>query len=157
MDEQRHTEAASTFEQNIAAEVEPVSTFMPIDTDLDSAAQMDADAPTTSAPETLWERVRRSLLPTPAEQAARYEQRLALLDEAVARHPQASSNYVLRGELYLEAGFYDFAVMDFQKALELASRQLETERWGVITQTMRDRAYDGLNRALRLRARERQA
>jgi cytochrome c-type biogenesis protein CcmH/NrfG len=129
----------STDEHNLttAAEVEPVSTSV------------------SETPESPLERLRRWLMPTPVEQAKQYQARLEQLDNAIAHHPEAVSNYVVRGELHLEAGMVDLAVMDFQRAVELGAQQFDSERWGIITQAMRERACDGLNRALRLRARER--
>jgi tetratricopeptide (TPR) repeat protein len=120
--------------------------------DVQLADTQAADA--NAAPENgaAWGWLRRWFLPTASEQAARYHQRLAELDQAIALHPEAVSNYVLRGELHLWAGYHDLAVADFQQALALGTQQLEAERWGVITQAMRDRAFEGLNRALRLRA-----
>lgn len=104
--------------------------------------------------DSFWGRVRRWLLPSTVERAAIYQQRLVELDYAIERHPEAPSNYVVRGEHHLAAHFYDQAVSDFQQALELASQQLEVENWGLITQTMRDRALNGLERALRLQSRQ---
>jgi hypothetical protein len=56
---------------------------------------------------------------------------------------------VLRGELYYQFGLYELAAADFQQALVLAERQLETEDWGVVTQAMLERAQTGLKRATR--------
>jgi tetratricopeptide (TPR) repeat protein len=137
--------------QNTVAEVEPVSTSVVEVVETDESPYHDS----SRLSQNFWYRLRRWLMPTPKELTEDYQNRLEALDLTVSRHPEAISNYVLRGELHLSAGIYDLAVMDFQRALELGSRQFETERWGVITQAMRDRAYDGLNRALRLRARER--
>lgn len=104
--------------------------------------------------ETFWGKLRRWLFPSAAERAELYQQRLMELDYAIELYPEAPSNYVFRGEYHLAAHFYDQAVSDFQQALELASQQLEVEDWGLITQTMRDRALNGLERALRLQHRQ---
>lgn len=75
--------------------------------------------------------------------------RLRRLDRAVARHPDAPANYVLRGELYLRAGEPDLAAVDFETALDLASARLERDDWGVLSQAIRDQAEYGLERARR--------
>ncbi|HEX2620359.1 MAG TPA: hypothetical protein VHL11_09435 [Phototrophicaceae bacterium] len=103
--------------------------------------------------ESFWDRLRRWFMPSSTDQTLEYQQRLDTLDDMIVQHPEAPSNYVLRGELHLDAGFVDLAVSDFQKALSLASHQFEIETWGIITQTMRDRAMTGLERALRLQRR----
>jgi uncharacterized protein HemY len=71
------------------------------------------------------------------------------LNHAIADHPEAPANYVLRGELALETRDYSQAAADFEKALELASAQVETENWGILAQAMQDRAYRGLTQARR--------
>jgi tetratricopeptide (TPR) repeat protein len=87
------------------------------------------------------------LFPGRAGRAARQQRRLAVLNRALARDPELASGYVLRAELYLSAGQVDQAITDFSRALALLERQLDTERWGVVTQTMRDRALSGLEQA----------
>ncbi len=73
--------------------------------------------------------------------------RLIALNRTLATYPDNVSAYVLRGEFYLTQGLYEQAVTDFQSALRIAERQLETERWGMVEQVMRDRASIGLRRA----------
>ena len=92
----------------------------------------------------LWERLRRMLRPSSAEQAEERAQRLRELNIAIDLFPQSPSNYVLRGELYLGAGANELAAEDFRRALELATQQVETQRWGVVAQAMQDRAEAGL-------------
>jgi tetratricopeptide (TPR) repeat protein len=92
-------------------------------------------------------RLRRWFFPTLAERALNYEARLAALNAAIALHPESPSAYVLRGELQLAVGFNDLALLDFQKALDLAEQQLATQTWGVVAQGMCDRAREGLVRA----------
>lgn len=79
--------------------------------------------------------------------AAGFGQRLIALNGMINTYPDSATGYVLRGEHYLEAGFYRQAVSDFQAALQIAERQLQTERWGIVEQVMRDRASTGLRRA----------
>jgi tetratricopeptide (TPR) repeat protein len=76
-------------------------------------------------------------------------ERLERLDQAIVNQPNAAANYVLRGELYLQAGEPELAVADFERALDLASEQFGREDWGVLSQVMRDQAERGLELALR--------
>ena len=77
------------------------------------------------------------------------EKRLARLNQAIARQPMAAANYVLRGELYLQAGEAVLAAADFKTALDLASDQFDREDWGILSQVMRDQAERGLELANR--------
>jgi tetratricopeptide (TPR) repeat protein len=79
----------------------------------------------------------------------RLAEQLADLDEAVERFPQAASNYVFRGELFLRAGIHDAAVADLERALELAEQHLKNDDWGVIAQALSDRAQRSLKIARR--------
>lgn len=72
--------------------------------------------------------------------------RLLELDQAIASYPDAAVNYVLRGEIYLELGQYALAAQDFQQGLTLAVTELENNRWGLVAQTLQDRAQTGLTR-----------
>jgi tetratricopeptide (TPR) repeat protein len=83
------------------------------------------------------------------------ERWLRSLNRAIAEHPEAPTNYVLRGELALEIKAYDQAISDFKKALELASIQVETSNWGIVAQVMQDRAQLGLSEAKRKAANHR--
>ena len=73
--------------------------------------------------------------------------RLAALDDAIVMHPDSPSNYVLRGEMYLKARDYLLAVHDFEQACRLIERHLEEDDWGVVAQSLQDRALRGLERA----------
>ncbi len=97
----------------------------------------------------LWQNLRRAFLPTPKERAAQHNRRISRLSSAIEFSPDAPTNYVLRGELYMEIGDYASAVVDFRRALELATAQVENEDWGIIAQTMQDRAQEGLAEAQR--------
>lgn len=72
------------------------------------------------------------------------KQRLAHLNKAIDQYPDAPSNYLLRGELYLEARHYHDATEDFYKALELAADEYVDSSWGILSASVRDRAMDGL-------------
>jgi tetratricopeptide (TPR) repeat protein len=121
--------------------------------------EIDITAPTPvtaaieppAATSSLWGKLRRRLWPSENERVEDYLRQLAVLDETVARYPQSSSGYVLRGELHLSAGLIDPALRDFRRGLALAERQLYTEQWGLVAQVMRDRAREGLTQALSLR------
>jgi len=75
--------------------------------------------------------------------------RLWDLDQTISAYPEASSNYVARGELYLEMGEVELAYADFSKAWKLATEQIESADWGIIAQTMQSRAEAGLSEAQR--------
>ncbi len=66
------------------------------------------------------------------------------LGRAIDRSPNVPSNYVLRGELYLQLKRYADAEMDFRRALDLAAAQVESQDWGVVAQVLQDRALAGL-------------
>jgi uncharacterized protein HemY len=104
---------------------------------MDSVNDQESDA-TISAPTPTVE------MATPQHKPSRRERQLERLNRAIAENPEIPTNYVLRGELALETKDYPQATADFEKALELASLQVHTSRWGVVAQTMQDRAYAGL-------------
>jgi len=82
--------------------------------------------------------------------------RLRKLDRAIDAAPDAPVNYVLRGELRLKLRQRDAAAGDFQKALALADSAFTSSDWGLVAQTLADRALVGLRRAgYRLRPIER--
>jgi tetratricopeptide (TPR) repeat protein len=79
----------------------------------------------------------------------RFAERLHDLDDAIVMHPEAASNYVLRGEIYLQLREYALARQDFERACERITEQLEQDRWGLVAQSLQDRAQHGLETALR--------
>lgn len=108
------------------------------------AAEVTAwvDTPAAAQPG-MWQRVLRMAglgRPTGTE----LEMRLADLNRAIAEHPDAAMNYVLRGELYLEVRDDQLARADFEQALALAAQEVETADWGIIAQVAQDRAAQGL-------------
>lgn len=106
-----------------------------------------SSTPPQNAASGFWAQLRLWLLPSPAEYQQETQARLLDLNQMIARHPGSPSNYVLRGELYLKVGRADLAHDDFQRSLEIAERQIEQSEWGVIAQTVRDRAHRGLEKA----------
>jgi tetratricopeptide (TPR) repeat protein len=94
--------------------------------------------------DSLWTWLRKTLFASGEERRLQNEQRLAELDRAIEYYPETPSNYVLRGELYLETSEYELAAADFNRALEYAAAQIENEDWAIISQVMQDRAQIGL-------------
>jgi tetratricopeptide (TPR) repeat protein len=97
----------------------------------------------------LWENVRRAFFPTYYERTEQLNRRITRLTRAIEFSPETPTNYVLRGELYLELGNYVAAAADFRDALELTTTQVAQEDWGVVAQVMQDRAQNGLAEAER--------
>ena len=94
-----------------------------------------------------WGRLRRFFWKSPTEREAENLHRLNELTSNIALYPHALSNYVLRGELYLEQKDYESAIADFERALDLAQDVDDTAGWGIVEQALQDRAEVGLNRA----------
>jgi hypothetical protein len=80
-------------------------------------------------------------------QAEVHLSRLESLNAAIAAHPDAPANYVLRGELFMGMRAYPEAARDFQTALRLAEAEIEESDWGLVAQAMGDRAVRGLSQA----------
>lgn len=95
----------------------------------------------------IWQQVLRRVIPSVENLRDEYNQRLAELNDAVALHPDNPTNYMLRGETYLEINKPEFALADFEKAFELASGHLEQTNWGFVMQVVQDRAQRGLLKA----------
>ncbi|MAU13172.1 MAG: hypothetical protein CL607_25370 [Anaerolineaceae bacterium] len=72
------------------------------------------------------------------------EQKLQALSQSIRHDPEAPSAYVLRGELYLKQKQYHLAKADFERAISLTDDLIHSARWGLVAQTMRDRALLGL-------------
>ena len=106
----------------------------------------------------LWERILRQVWPTQAQRNAEFTERMATLDDAIEAHPEGMSNYVMRGELLLELGRLAEAIEDLERGEALATQEFAERRWGVVAQTLRDRARRRLETARKqLRARGYQA
>ena len=84
---------------------------------------------------------------TPASRERERSRRLNELNVSIEFSPDSATNYVLRGELFLERKAYHLGQSDFETALELAEAFKPEEGWGLIEQAMRDRALEGLNEA----------
>jgi hypothetical protein len=97
--------------------------------------------------ESFWRRWLGRLWPTVEQRRDQHIQRLHDLDVAIAGYPETPGNYVLRGEIYLELGEFELAVADFSRGLAYASAQVEYDDWGLISQSMQDRAEVGLEQA----------
>lgn len=111
-------------------------------------AQPEAVVPLGEAPARhgLLQRL-RALLFSVSDDAGLMAERLMTLSSAIEQHPDEAGNYVMRGELYLELNDQMRAAEDFERALELAEAQLEGSDWGIIAQSVQDRALVGLEKA----------
>lgn len=97
------------------------------------------------AGEPVWKKLLQQVLGMPDAEAV--QQRVNELNRAIADDPESAVNYVLRGEAYLDAGEYALAFADFQRGAEIAGTQVEQNDWGIVAQTVQDRALQGLKRA----------
>jgi hypothetical protein len=99
---------------------------------------------------TWWQMLLVWLLPTEGERADMDNQRLWMLNETIAAHPDNASAYLLRAELFAEYNYHALAVPDFERAIIYATQQIEQahkgqgEAWGLIAQSVQDRAMEGL-------------
>lgn len=75
--------------------------------------------------------------------------RIDALSHAIEMNPEEPANYILRGELYYQLREYALAEVDFQRGYILASEQVEANRWGIVAQTLLDRALYGLTKVQR--------
>jgi len=106
--------------------------------------QFDDQQDFQSESPSLWQRIRA---------AFSRQERWRDLNWAIAAFPNVAANYVLRGEFLLRQGDTLGAIADFRKALELAAVQVEADDWGVVAQSVQDRALVGLRDALNSAAR----
>ncbi len=99
----------------------------------------------TSAPPpvSLWKRLRSIF----SRQGSDIDERLDELEAAIKEYPDKAVNYVLLGELFAELYEYQLAVEYFDIGLRLATQQVAAEDWGIIAQTLQDRALVGLTAA----------
>ncbi len=132
---------ADLFPQDTAPELEHEAAqqqeFVP------SSAEVGVSAVDSRTQPPVWQRMLAALRGSPAQQG----QRLVALDAAIEQYPDTPTNFVLRGELYLQLGESELAALDFQRALELAQPQIEQNDWGIVAQAMQDRALRGLEDA----------
>lgn len=97
----------------------------------------------------LWSQVIGFFFQTSARRRQEQSRRLNELSVSIEFAPNSATNYVLRGELFLERKAYHLAQDDFEIALELAEDFDPEEGWGLIEQVMRDRALEGLEKTQR--------
>lgn len=147
------TDAPMSAEEMIADMAERVDPLAEEDEGI--GAEVERVAPAISAetftpPETLSEptSVAISVWTLLFKPKAAARQRIDGLGRAIERHPNAPTNYVLRGELLLKLRRYAEAEMDFRRALDLAAAQVESQDWGVVAQVAQDRALAGLKQAI---------
>lgn len=76
-------------------------------------------------------------------------QRMNRLNVSIELEPYSPTNYVLRGELFIERKEYHLAQADFERALELAGDYEPESGWGLLEQAMQDRAIQGIKQAQR--------
>jgi tetratricopeptide (TPR) repeat protein len=74
------------------------------------------------------------------------QQQVTSLTRAIEQYPDAPANYVLRGELYQQAGMIEQAEADFEAAIRLADADYDAYQWGVLSQALRDRALNRLHK-----------
>lgn len=114
----------------------------------------DADQPIEPVEEGAQPAPRRGLLAmivgffykSKSERERERSQRLRELNVSIEMSPDSPTNYVLRGELFLERRAYHLAKADFETALELADAFEMDEGWGLVEQAMQDRALEHLKK-----------
>lgn len=116
--------------------------------------EFDEIAETYIEPElTIWEKIRRVLFGE-ADTGKSYtvsdnHRRMTELTQAIEAYPEAAVNYLLRAELHLKLKQNELAQEDFEQALTLAQAQYQSDRWGLASQVVQDRALRGLKRIAR--------
>ena len=76
---------------------------------------------------------------------AEYRQQLANLNAAINQYPEAAVNYLQRAELYRAQGEPNLAKADLKAAYRRAQTELADARWGLVAQSVRDRAANLLS------------
>ena len=76
-------------------------------------------------------------------------QRLERLTADIHDHPHVAVNYLLRAEVYAQYGYWNQAMVDSERAYELASNELMGRQWGVVAQAVQDRAHRLMMKARR--------
>jgi tetratricopeptide (TPR) repeat protein len=118
--------------------------------ELDSPNEQEAVAAgpeaAPSAPDTLGAWLRRLFARRDETGSAA---RLEDLNRMIEYQPEAAVNYLFRGELRLKNADYENAAADFRRASDLAADEFDRADWGLVAQTLRDRALAGLQQAER--------
>ncbi|MDZ4672038.1 MAG: hypothetical protein SH821_14295 [Phototrophicales bacterium] len=76
-------------------------------------------------------------------------QRLERLTEEIHDHPHVAVNYLLRAEVYAQYGYWEQAMVDSERAYELAHNELMGRQWGFVAQSVQDRAQRLMTKARR--------
>lgn len=166
MDEQRDDRVLISSSDSDASD-DPLARIAGLDTAADSEAgvdgvldeiQEDVDASKTESASPVESVVEPGIEPAAALRRPGFLERMRAwlpgqagkraellnLTDAIASFPNAPSNYVLRGEIYLELELYAEAKADFERAMRLAGQEFDNADWGLIAQSIRDRAFAGL-------------
>ena len=96
-----------------------------------------------------WQMIRRFFFQTSRERETDLRHRMEQLTIAIELYPDAASNYLQRGEVREQLGYYELAQDDFLKALELTEQQFAGARWGIGSQLVRDTAQQRLQEVSR--------
>lgn len=73
--------------------------------------------------------------------------RISELTAQIEHYPHTPVNFIIRGEVYLAHGQAEAAIVDFQRALDLAESRVDRLPWGYVNAGLIDRAREGLNEA----------
>lgn len=115
-----------------------------------NGAVADEDfTPTTPSQPNLLETIIGFFFRTPAQRERDRSRRLRELNVSIEYSPDSPTLYVLRGELFLERKEYHLAEADFKTAIDVADEFDPEDGWGLVTQAMRDRALEGLEKVQR--------
>lgn len=76
-------------------------------------------------------------------------QRLTHITADIHQQPHVAVNYLLRAELYAQYGYWEQALVDSERAYELAMHELIGRQWGFVAQAVQDRAHRLMLRARR--------
>lgn len=76
-------------------------------------------------------------------------QRLTHITADIHQQPHVAVNYLLRAELYAQYGYWEQALVDSERAYELAMHELTGRQWGFVAQAVQDRAHRLMLRAKR--------
>ncbi len=76
-------------------------------------------------------------------------QRLERITADIHDQPHVAVNYLLRAEVYAQYGYWEQALVDSERAYELALNEFAGRRWGVVAQAIQDRAHRLMTKAKR--------
>ena len=101
------------------------------------------------SPPSWWQRLIGFFWKSPETRSTEQSRRLHELNVTIELYPDAPTSYMLRGEIFAERREYHLAAADFEKAIELASEQIDLARWGIVEQTLLDRTRHQLQQVRR--------